>query len=194
VPQQWNNRIVGHEDVPVEKIVANNQNWRTHATAQASVVRDNLEEIGIVKSSVVNLRTGKLIDGHLRLKLALEKGQKTIPVEYVDLSPEEEGQALATLDSSSEMAGTDQAKLKELLDEFTTKSPAIQGMLDDLAEEAGLKDELLEADIEEMKILPPPQLVWVLLAIPIRKFGSVRDHLVALESEADISVQSNRDR
>ncbi len=38
------------------------------------------------------------MDGHLRVALALSSNQKSIPVEYVELSESEEAEALATID------------------------------------------------------------------------------------------------
>ena len=80
-----------------------------------------LAEVGLVQSVIVNERTGNLVDGHLRVKLAMRKHVPLIPVCYVDLSPEEEAKILATIDPLSAMAGRDQAMLDELLDQVTTE-------------------------------------------------------------------------
>ena len=41
---------------------------------------------------------------------------------------------------------------------------------------------------------PPPKKVWILLGIPFDRFDVVQGHLAALEEEAEISVQSARDK
>ena len=72
--------------------------------------------------------TGHLVDGHLRVEEALSHGQPTIPVVYVDLSPEEEALVLASLDPLAAMATTDEAKLRELLAEVSVDSEALMAM------------------------------------------------------------------
>jgi hypothetical protein len=74
------------------------------------------------------------------VKLALETGQDSIPVEYVDLSEEEEAEALATLDPLAALAEIDKPKLDALLQQVRTASPAVQGMLRQLAQTGGIKE------------------------------------------------------
>ena len=86
----------------------------------------------------VNKRSGRIIDGHLRVTLAMRNDQPSIPVEYVDLDEHEEAEALATIDPLSAMAGTDRANLDVILQDVQTGNPDVQQMLADLAEEAGM--------------------------------------------------------
>jgi DNA modification methylase len=79
-----------------------------------------------------------VVDGHLRIALAMRQNQPTIPVTYVDLSAEEEALILATLDPISAMAGADRDKLDELLRDVSTSDAAVMAMLSDLAESAGV--------------------------------------------------------
>ena len=46
-------------------------------------------------------------------------------------------------------------------------------------------------DIMETK--PPPKLVWVLVGVPIDRFGEVRPQVTALQAVAGVSVQVNGD-
>ena len=55
------------------------------------------------------------MDGHARVELAVERGEGTIPVAYVDLDEGEEALVLATLDPLSAMARPDPVKLQALL-------------------------------------------------------------------------------
>ena len=80
-----------------------------------------LDKVGWVQQVIVNQRTGNLIDGHMRVALALRKNEATIPVVYVDLSPEEEDVVLATLDPVGDLAATDRAQLAELLSELESR-------------------------------------------------------------------------
>ena len=111
----WKNSIVGHAEVAPGELVANDRNFREHPRAQKAALAGAIEEIGFLRSLTVNQRSGCIIDGHLRLELALEKGEATIPVEYVDLSEEEEAVALATIDPIAAMATTNKQALELLL-------------------------------------------------------------------------------
>lgn len=111
----FKNRIVGYELVDPKTIKRNPLNWRTHPDAQRSAMTDLVASLGYVDTLLVNKRTGHLIDGEMRLDIADENGERTVPVLWVDLSPEEERLALATLNPMSELATTDPEQLSKLL-------------------------------------------------------------------------------
>ena len=111
----WANRIVAHGEEPPEKLVPNPENWRRHDAAQQRALASVLGEVGLVQSVVVNRTTGRLVDGHLRVELAVAQGQPSVPVVYVELSEEEERLVLASLDPIAAMATADRDKLQELL-------------------------------------------------------------------------------
>lgn len=136
--KSWRNRIVGTGEEAPDQLLANPSNWRIHPKPQQEALSDALEELGWIQQVVVNRRTGHLIDGHLRVSLALRNNEPTVPVLYVDLDEREEALALATLDPISAMAAADKAKLDALLREVDTGSAALQEMLTGLAEQAGL--------------------------------------------------------
>lgn len=78
-----------------------------------------IEEVGVIQDVIVNQRTGKLLDGHLRLELALSEGQEEIPVKYVDLSEAEEALVLATFDPVGSLAFLDLEEMSQLQSELT---------------------------------------------------------------------------
>lgn len=90
--------------------------------------------MGLVDEVIVNRQTGFLLNGHLRVSLALEQGQATVPVKYVDLTPEEEALVLATFDPLTAMAEADRDALEALMAEVKTESPAVLAMLEGLAQ------------------------------------------------------------
>jgi len=125
----WKNRITraGKEDP--RKISPNPRNWRKHPKRQATGLLGALEEVGWVQDVIVNERTGHLVDGHLRVELAIQNNEKAVPVKYVDLSEEEEALVLATLDPITAMAEADKDRLKELLATIETESESLQDLL-----------------------------------------------------------------
>ena len=112
---EWKSRIVGHDKVRADQLMANPFNHRLHPMKQRQVVEASIKEIGFVKSVLVNKTTGRIVDGHERVMQALGAGDDTlVDVEYVELSEEEELKALLLLDASSELADVDRAKVQEL--------------------------------------------------------------------------------
>ena len=138
-PAGWRSRIVGHGSKPAREFLANPGNWRIHPKAQQEALAGVLSEVGWVQDVVENVRTGNVIDGHLRVTLAMRRSEEEpVPYVQVDLSPEEEALILATLDPLSAMAVADAQKLDELLRDVQTGDSAVQAMLVELAKEAGL--------------------------------------------------------
>lgn len=129
----WRNRIVGSDTVPAASLVPNPKNPRKHPEAQLKALAGALSEIGHIQDVIVNRTTGRIIDGHARVKLAAARGE-TIPVKYVELSEKEELLALATFDPLSAMAGTDQDLLSGLCAELPPVDDAgLQALLEQLA-------------------------------------------------------------
>jgi ParB-like chromosome segregation protein Spo0J len=155
--EKWRLRIVGSGEEPPDQLLPNPLNWRTHHLEQQEALEGVLKEVGWVQQVVVNKRTRHLLDGHLRVSMARERGETKVPVLYVDLSPEEEAMVLATLDPLSSMATVDQDKLRELLEGIDAQEQAVREMLSRLAEEVGIAapdvefkeyDESIEGEVE----------------------------------------------
>jgi hypothetical protein len=123
----WRSRIVGHEDVSPAKLIANPFNFRLHSAVQAAAVKGSLKRLGVIKSAIVNKRTGHILDGHLRVSLALKESQPAVPVEYVDLTVAEEREALASIDPLALMATSDQGSVARLM-KLVRAGPAADGL------------------------------------------------------------------
>lgn len=143
----FENRIIGYATKPADQFQANPLNWRKHPQKQRAAVNASLRELGWVAAVIENVRTGNLIDGHERVWQALDKNED-VPYLQVDLSEDEERLALATFDAITGMAETDAAKLDELLREVNTGEAALQEMLAELAESAGIVPPRDDADAE----------------------------------------------
>lgn len=107
----WRSRIVSHAEVPPADLVRNPRNWRTHPNEQQRALTGALSEVGWVTEVIVNQTTGRVVDGHLRIELALERKEPSVPVTYVELSEDEEGLVLATLDPIGAMADAEATAL-----------------------------------------------------------------------------------
>lgn len=161
--RQWANRIVGHRVVDPDQLLANPHNWRIHVQLQQDAVKGALDTVGWVQSVVNNVRTGHLVDGHLRVALALRDHQM-VPVTDVDLSEAEERLILAELDSSTALAQPDPDKVDELLHLLDTDNVGLQQLFAQLADDAGLYQDLAPADslaglgagsLQQQFVVPP---------------------------------------
>ncbi len=134
----WRNRIIDHGEEAPDQLLANPKNWRIHPKAQQDALSGVLDEVGWVQEVIVNKTTGHVVDGHLRVSLAISRQEPTIPVKYVELSPEEEALVLATLDPLAGMAATAKDALESLLADVQPGSDAVTALLEDVAKGAGL--------------------------------------------------------
>jgi hypothetical protein len=148
----WRNRITGSGEESPDQLLANPRNFRRHPKHQQDALRGVLNEVGWVQDVIVNRTTGHLVDGHLRVELALRDGAATVPVKYVELSEAEEALILATFDPISALATADRETLDALLREVSTGEAAVQEMLGELAEREGIiglgggTERLMDAD------------------------------------------------
>jgi len=136
--QAWANRIVGYGEEAPAALLANPANFRLHPKPQQDALAGVLAEVGLVQNVIVNRRTQHVVDGHLRISLAMRDDQPTVPITYVDLSEDEERLILATLDPIAAMAATDRDQLAALLEEVSTGEAAVQAMLAEMAEREGI--------------------------------------------------------
>jgi DNA modification methylase len=159
-PDPWRTRIVGHGEESPDGLLPNPQNWRRHPRDQQHALSGALDEIGWVQQVIVNRTTGHLVDGHLRVELALARGEPLVPVVYVDLSVDEERVVLASLDPIGAMAQADAATLAALLGEVTPSDEALRAMLEELGQQhdihrAGMSDR------DTGPLVPGPSDVYV---------------------------------
>ena len=156
----WRNRIVGHGEEPPAQLLANPANWRLHPKEQQAALAGALAQVGWVAQVLVNRTTGHVVDGHLRVELAISRGEPTVPVAYVELSAEEERLVLATLDPLAAMAAAEKDALTALLAKLETEDTALARMLAELADEHGIRRPIL-GDPDEVPPVPEEADVYV---------------------------------
>ena len=129
----WRNRIVRYADVPPEQLLANAKNWRIHSQLQQETFEDVADEVGIVAPVTAVEGTDTILDGHMRVALAMRRGQPTIPVAFSDVDESEADKVIATFDPIGAMAITDRSLYGELADEIATDSERVRTLIDEIA-------------------------------------------------------------
>jgi len=168
----WATRIVGHGDEDPAQLLAHPLNFRIHTAMQTKLVEENLDRLGWIDEVTVNRNTGRVVNGHLRVVLAMRRGER-VPVRYVDLSEEEERVALATFDPLSALAEIDSTILDQLHAEISEQMPAMVESLRSLdlvmrpakyADQAADAGEIVEDEIPEPPADPitKPGDLWLL--------------------------------
>jgi len=156
----WRNRIVRYGEAAPDSLLANEENWRIHPLAQQQGLTSVLEVVGVVQNILVNLRTSQewpegkrgvetLIDGHARVGLALSANEPSIPITYVDLTPNEEAIVLATLDPITAMAVTDKEMLSQVMQDVHSDDERLQQLIASIAEQNGIGTNLDTSDKDE---------------------------------------------
>lgn len=134
----WQMRIVGSADVPPDQLLANPFNWRVHPAGQQEALLAILDRIGWVGRVLVNITTQHVVDGHLRVQLALRRDEPTVPVDYVDLSDAEEKEMLLYYDTITGMAIPDAEKIKLLIADVKPQEDVLKKVLDSMSANAAL--------------------------------------------------------
>lgn len=165
--EAFRSRIVGEGMEEPQQLLANPPNWRRHPRAQHEALEGMLRAVGWVQRVIVNRRTGHLVDGHLRVEVALRRGEPAVPVLYVDLSEAEERVVLAAIDPIGGLAETDGAALDALLAGLESGDAALDAFLatlrpEDLPEgEPGLTDDDDAPEMQPEAVTKPGDL-WQL--------------------------------
>lgn len=180
----FENKIVGHEMVPPDQLLANPLNFRVHSHIQKDHMRAMLKEIGWLDEIIVNRNSGVVVNGHMRVDIALTDGEPVVPVRYVDLTEEEENLALATFDNVAALAGTDRDQLDSLLAVTFTDDDGLADFLRSLQPGSTEPyDTPIQPDNEDYSDQGVGMEKW-LIVVTCTSEGHQRDLLEYFESEA----------
>ena len=146
----FENRIIGSGTEKPDQLLANPFNWRIHPRQQQQALTDILGDVGWVQNVIVNQRTGHVVDGHMRVGVAISENQAEIPVVYVDLDEEEEQKILASLDPIGSMAVTDTEQLQGLISGLAF-GDALDEVLSDVSGERSIQAALDSLNDKELK-------------------------------------------
>lgn len=172
------NRIVGQAMVDPATLTKHPDNWRTHPQAQRDVMDEALEALGWLQRVVVNKRTGRILDGHLRVEQAQAAGEQ-VPVVYVDIAESEEATVLATFDPIASMAGLDKRALARVLEDVNPEGVALQRLIADLEVKLGLDDHEVtnETLLEQSVQVEPGKELVVIVCDDDAQFERMREVL-----------------
>jgi DNA modification methylase len=145
---EWRNRIVETGTADPAELLPHPENWREHPTAQQRKMGGALDELGWVAPVLVNRTSGRIIDGHMRAALAIQRGETSVPVAWVELSDAEERLALATIDPLGDLARQGDEALRGLIGGLTVRDADLQEMLAAMAIDAGGDQESSESTRE----------------------------------------------
>lgn len=145
----YTSRIVRHATEHPEQLLAHPDNFRIHGKAQQDALHTVMSDVGIVQTVIVNEVTGHVIDGHLRIALALRHNEQSIPVTYVQLTEDEERIILATFDPIGDMAIVDRQKLADLLEDVDIPTKELEDFVDSLKVENEIVDEVVNDTLHE---------------------------------------------
>lgn len=154
----WEDRRVriGYESAEELAKHYNPLNFRGHPDSQRNATEESLDTLGYVGSIKKSLNSGVVLDGHLRIEIALAKDPSIqLPVDYYDLTPDEELLALQILDATTEMAQPIADKLAALMERtraIVADKPGLAAMLESLRVKAGVNGKNGQGPPEEQPI------------------------------------------
>jgi hypothetical protein len=136
--RRWQVSIVGHGEEDPRTLLPHPQNPKVHPVEQDRVVRGSLDEVGWLRAVLKNRVTGHVLDGHARIKLAIEEGEATVPIDYCEVPAEKEGLVLRVLDQSAALAQVHVERWAALQRETVVESQALQAFFRAQAQRYGL--------------------------------------------------------
>jgi len=168
---------VEHVTLSEDKLKPAPYNPRTITEDAMDGLETSIDRFGLVQEIVVNKRTMHVIGGSQRLAVMRKKGIKDIPVAMVDLSDDEE-KALNVALNNPKIQGQFTPDIKNLLgelDESLTEGLRTGELMESLEEQLAEGDDDFKRkfDLEEMKVAPPPKMVWTLVAVPTERWAEV---------------------
>lgn len=106
------------EHLDPKTLTANPLNWRRHPEPQRKALAYSLKRFNFVQGVIWNETTKRLVDGHARVEEAIRQGRKTVPVNVVRLSEEDERALLRVFDPIGAMVEPDEETLDRLIAEI----------------------------------------------------------------------------
>lgn len=139
------------EMVEPEKLIPYAGNWREHPQKQRRLLNDSMEETGYITPIIVNKRTMRVMDGHLRLEHAKIWGLKEIPVVFIDIPEKEEPKVLLYLDTVTREAKTKDEEWVKMSESLEIQSKELRKMIEQTRDKLEKVDGSQEDQIPKIK-------------------------------------------
>lgn len=156
----WQDRIIGFSRENPQNFLANPFNFRLHAKTQKALMNGMLAEVGWVQAVVVNKTTGHIVDGHMRVTLADERNEESVPTIWVSLTEDEEKKVLATFDPIGSFAFRANDIYQTLVEQLDAEDEALKAFLDSVkkiptrAQVAIVDSPAVDEDELEVPVIP----------------------------------------
>ncbi len=184
--------------IPIGDLLPDEANANRGTPRGRKLLKNSIKKLGAGRSILVDknfttLAGNKTLEeakkqGYTRVTVVDTDGKTLVAVRRTDLDiQDKKAQELALFDNrSSEL---DLSWDPEILSQTEAD---LTELFEPLELEKLLNEGKNTREPEAIDLQPPPKMVWILLGIPFNRFDLVRENLAALESEAEISVQSAR--
>lgn len=146
--RSWKSRVTRSANVAPGTLLDHPDNVVIHPPEQEEEMLTLLRTVGWAAPILVSEKTGRIIDGHMRVSLAVRTGIPRVPVDYVDLTEDEERKALLYLKRSTTLARIDPVNLEVILNSIETDDDALAAMARSFA-----------TATEGLKYTPKPRLI-----------------------------------
>jgi len=143
-------------------------------------LKESVKKFGLVDPLIVNVRTGLMVAGHQRLKVAQALKHEFVPVIEVDLSPSEEKALNVTLNNQA-ISGHYTDSLQELLEEIASESD--DGLLESLRMDTLKIDTNWDADSDALDKIDP-NLDGIIAKVKVECPQEVKDDVKQRITEA----------
>ena len=177
---------------PTKDLKPHPNNWRLHPETQKDLLGGLLDRFGKI-DAILAYDSDKfggrvVIDGHQRQEMDAE-----YPVILLDVTDDEAAEILMTYNPLSELATQDTDAYRELLATVNAAELEASRELSAIAQavlgEQVTPDESANVTLKRVEVKAPPQMIWVVVGIPINEFGSVNNIVEQLQMVPNVLVE-----
>ena len=180
-------------ECPTDTLKEHPQNWRLHPEMQKTILDGMLSRIGKI-DAIIAYESEKygglvIIDGHLR-----HSSDATYPVMVLDVNDSEASEILMTYNPLADMAGTDQELYRNIVatidaEELQANRELALIAKSVLGEEVVASSDSDSATLKRVDVKAPPQMIWVVVGVPVNEFGSVNAIVEQLQIVPNVLVE-----
>jgi hypothetical protein len=170
----------------------NPRNPNKHSEKQIALLAKVIKHQGWRAPITVSKRSGLVVAGHGRLEAARLLGASQVPVDEQDFASDEDELAHLVADNRlAELADADRAMLKDLAEQMDTGAfdMDLTGFDGEALEEL-MTATAPETDIKEVAVAEPPKMAWVLIGIPLVRFGEINEWVEAIAKITGTMVET----